>query len=159
MKRTLAALPCLLGIGVTAGSAAVAGEALSPGANPFPIRGYHQHLYPDRQPMQVFHQRLEELKKYGYNMVVFGMGSPGKSTITMQADGSVAPNGCTTADLRGLVRRFPDASPWVLGLGGTVLGAATYGTAAYLLGMEELQMLTQLLLTRFRQRFPARKLL
>jgi len=105
MKRTLAALPCLLGIGVTAGSAAVAGEALSPGANPFPIRGYHQHLYPDRQPMQVFHQRLEELKKYGYNMVVFGMGSPGKSTITMQADGSIAPNGCTTADLRGLVRR------------------------------------------------------
>jgi len=63
------------------------------------------------------------------------------------------------ATLRGLARRLPNTSPWALGFGGAVLGATTYGAAAYLLGMEELQMLTQLLLTRLRQRSPERKLL
>ena len=40
----------------------------------FKIRAYHQHIFPDRQPIGVFHQRLEDLAKFDYNMVVFGMG-------------------------------------------------------------------------------------
>ena len=74
------------------------------GAGPFSIRGYHQHLFPDRQPMSVFHQRLEQLAKLDYNLVVFGLGSPGVSTITMHQDGTITPNGCDTSALRQLVR-------------------------------------------------------
>jgi len=83
-------------------------SAQAPAAKPFPIRGYHQHIFPDRQPMRVFHQRLETLKKRGYNLVVFGCGTPSSSTITMREDGTVAPNGCSTEDLRKLVQRAVD---------------------------------------------------
>lgn len=88
-------------------SMACRGEG-EPSARPFPVRGYHQHIYPDVQPMRVFHRRLETLKRSGYNLVVFGMGTPSKSTITMHADGSITPQGCTTAALRELVRHAVD---------------------------------------------------
>jgi len=83
-------------------------SAQEPPPKPFRVRGYHQHIFPDRHPMSVFHQRLDVLKKHDYNMVVFGMGSPGKSTITMHADGTVTPNGCSTDDMRKLVQSAVD---------------------------------------------------
>lgn len=101
--------------GITAGSLALAiaavasiASAQEPASKPFPIRGYHQHIFPSRQPMGVFHQRLDTLRKHGYNMVVFGNGTPGDSTITMREDGTVTPNGCSTEDLRKLVQRAVD---------------------------------------------------
>ncbi len=98
----------LLATILAAGSLARAAAAQPPPAKPFPVRGYHQHIFPDVQPMSAFHHRLDTLKKYGYNMAVFGMGSPGKSTITMHADGSITPNGCSTDDMRKLVQRAVD---------------------------------------------------
>jgi len=79
-----------------------------PEVKPFRIRGYHQHIYPRSRPMSVFLQRLEILKKYDYNMVVFGMGSTGSSSIAMHADGSIAPIGCSTEDMRKLVKHAID---------------------------------------------------
>ena len=70
---------------------------------PFAVRAYHQHIFPDLQPIEVFHQRLEQLAKLDYNMVIFGLGHPGKATITMHADGSITPIGCSTEELRQLV--------------------------------------------------------
>lgn len=73
------------------------------GHGPFAIRGYHQHIFPDRQPMSVFHERLEQLARLDYNLVVFGMGTPGVSPITMHRDGSITPIGCDTEAMRALV--------------------------------------------------------
>lgn len=70
---------------------------------PFAVRAYHQHIFPDMQPIEVFHHRLEQLAKLDYNMVVFGLGHPGKATITLHADGSITPIGCSTEDMRELV--------------------------------------------------------
>jgi hypothetical protein len=75
---------------------------------PFNIRAYHQHIFPERQSMAVFHNRLEDLAKLDYNMVVFGMGTPGQSTITMHKDGRIDPIGCTTADMHKLVAHAID---------------------------------------------------
>jgi hypothetical protein len=69
----------------------------------FAVRAYHQHIFPDRQPMEVFHHRLEQLAHLKYNMVVFGLGHPGAATISLHKDWSIAPNGCSTEDLRKLV--------------------------------------------------------
>ncbi|MBT3377498.1 MAG: hypothetical protein HN742_03915 [Lentisphaerae bacterium] len=69
----------------------------------FAIRGYHQHIFPDRQPMSTFHRRLEQLAERDYNLVVFGLGHPGAATITLQTDGTVLPNGCSTEEMRRLV--------------------------------------------------------
>ena len=82
--------------------AEIPGEALA-GVKAFRIRGYHQHLFPDRQPMAVFHERLERLAALDYNLVTFGMGTPSSSTISLHADGTISPNGCSTEDMRGLV--------------------------------------------------------
>jgi hypothetical protein len=95
-----------IALAVAAVTSMAAARELEPA--PFRVRGYHQHIFADAQPMSVFHQRLEVLDKHGYNMIVFGMGSPGKSTITMHADGAVTPNGCSTDDMRELVRHAVD---------------------------------------------------
>lgn len=75
---------------------------------PFPVRGYHQHIFPERQPMAVFHERLEQLAELDYNLVVFGLGHSGAATITMYRDGTIAPNGCDTGALRALVAHAID---------------------------------------------------
>ncbi len=110
MRTIHLAAASLFGLLVTSGSggAAAAPEKKTGASRPFPVRGYHQHLFPDRQPMEVFHRRLEVLKEYRYNMVVFGLGTPDKATITMRADGSITPIGCSTDELRKLVRHAVD---------------------------------------------------
>ncbi|MBT3290571.1 MAG: hypothetical protein HN380_24720, partial [Victivallales bacterium] len=69
----------------------------------FAVRAYHQHVFPERQPMAVFHHRLKQVAQLKYNMVVFGMGHPGAAAITMHKDGSITPLGCSTEDMRELV--------------------------------------------------------
>ncbi|NOY82589.1 MAG: hypothetical protein GXP31_16445 [Kiritimatiellaeota bacterium] len=105
-RQKVLCLSVLAAIGF--GGVSAAPKEKGPPARPFPVRGYHQHVFPDRQPMEVFHRRLETLARFGYNMVVFGMGTPDKSTITLRADGSIVPNGCSTEDLRKLVRHAVD---------------------------------------------------
>ena len=88
--------------------AACAAEVQTPAAKPFRVRGYHQHVFLDRCPLGDFLQRLEVIKDLGYTMAVFGMGTPSKAGITMQADGTISPNGGPTEDLRKLVHRAVD---------------------------------------------------
>ncbi len=90
------------------GLTSFAWSAAPPPARPFPVRGYHQHIFPYARPMSEFHHRLETLKKYGYNLVVFGCGTPGSASISMHADGSIAPNGCSTEEMRKLVQHAID---------------------------------------------------
>ena len=77
-------------------------------AGPFAIRGYHQHLFPDQMPLEAFHERLQQLRRLDYNLVIFGLGHPGKATITMRADGTIEPIGCGTKGLRQLVAQALD---------------------------------------------------
>ncbi len=109
MKRTMiTGASCLLIGSAGLSGAPAGGAARGELSGPFPIRGYHQHIFPDRQPMKVVHARLETLSRAGYNLVAFGMGSPAKSTIAMHEDGTITPNGCSTKELADLVAHAVD---------------------------------------------------
>jgi hypothetical protein len=107
---------CLAAIMISLTSLALPMAELKPGAampeisaaavadrGAFAVRAYHQHVFPERQPMAVFHHRLKQVAQLKYNMVVFGMGHPGAAAITMHKDGSITPLGCSTEDMRELV--------------------------------------------------------
>ncbi len=69
----------------------------------FKIRGYHQHCFDAGKKMDSFKKRLDLLADLGYNLVVFGMGHPRRSVVTVHEGGRVETIGCSKEDLKELV--------------------------------------------------------